>query len=971
MLQKWLERLAASLRRRRLALGISLALLALYTLAGFLLVPALIRHYAQAYVSQTLGRQLQIGQLQFNPFRAELRIHNLQLREADGRPLLGFAGLRLDADPLSSLFTRSINLTALQLQQPDVNLVLAADGSLNLAQLAPPASQPTPPPAPGPLPAVRIDLLDIEDGRLHVEDHSRAQPFALELRPLHLHLAGFRTQIDYQNHYQFSASTAAGEQLDWSGQFTVQPLGSSGELRLRQLQLKTVADYLQQQLPVRLADGTVDLAGQYQLQLAPQLELALQLPQIQIQRLALAEQKGRRRPLRVAQIGLKSLDFSLARRRLQLDTVSLQGLQLDLQRERNGQLSLMRLLPAPGKPDAQPPAASKAAEQAPFAIKLRQLQLRDGRIALEDRSLARPLRLQLQPLSLSVDNISNAPDARPQLSLQTGLRQNGKARGQLQAQAQVQLSPLAADLQLDLQQLDLPMLEPYLAQYSGAQLHSGRLGVKAQVRYQTQGKQPQISARAELGVDELRAVDRAQQQDFLRWKRLQVQGLDYRQAAQSSLRIAQVQLEQPYARAMIHADQTLNIAQILAPPGTPATAATPAKPAAAPAASTGPRASASPAMALRIDRLRIQDGSAYFADQSIQPSFAASILALKGEVDGLSSDPQSRARIQLSGNVDRYAPVQIAGSANLLSATQFFDLGLSFRNMELSTFNPYSGKFAGYNIDKGKLSTELHYRIQDRQLSAEHHVILDQLEFGEATGSKDAAPLPIKLAVALLKDRHGIIDLELPVRGSLDDPDFRYGKLIWKVALNLLTRIATAPFAALGSLFGGGEDLQFLEFAAGSAQLDAAQNQKLGQLRRALDERPQLKLDVPITRAAADRPVLAQQALQARLAPAAGASPQEQLRALEKLNEALKNPAPEYPQPSDTAARIALLQARLLPQFMPDDETLDRLGRERAQAVQQGLLGDGGLAPERLFIVGSAPQDSAEDNTVRMELKLQ
>ena len=177
--------------------------------------------------------------------------------------------------------------------------------------------------------------------------------------------------------------------------------------------------------------------------------------------------------------------------------------------------------------------------------------------------------------------------------------------------------------------------------------------------------------------------------------------------------------------------------------------------------------------------------------------------------------------------------------------------------MELSTFNPYSGKFAGYNITKGKLTTELHYKVDGRKLDAQHHIIVDQLEFGAKTESKDAVSLPIKLAVALLKDRNGVIDLNIPVTGTLDDPKFRLGPIIWKVFVNILEKAVTAPFALLGSLFGGGPDLQFIDFSPGASSLDPAAADKARAIVKALNGRPQLKIEVPIAAVdELDRPAL-------------------------------------------------------------------------------------------------------------------
>jgi hypothetical protein len=260
----------------------------------------------------------------------------------------------------------------------------------------------------------------------------------------------------------------------------------------------------------------------------------------------------------------------------------------------------------------------------------------------------------------------------------------------------------------------------------------------------------------------------------------------------------------------------------------------------------GARSEASAGAAVSIGLVSIDKASANFADYSLQPNFVTGIQELSGTIKGLSSKKESRATVKLDGKVDAYAPVTIDGEINYLSADAYTDLKLAFDNMELTTFTPYSGKFAGYHIDKGKLSVRLAYHIEDRKLDAQHKIILDQLQLGERIESKDATSLPVKLAVALLKDRNGVIDLDLPVSGSLDDPKFRLGPLIWKVVVNLVTKIVTAPFALLGSLFGGGEEVNQLTFAPGTIELQGESQARVDSVAKALRERPGLSLEVPI-----------------------------------------------------------------------------------------------------------------------------
>jgi hypothetical protein len=232
-----------------------------------------------------------------------------------------------------------------------------------------------------------------------------------------------------------------------------------------------------------------------------------------------------------------------------------------------------------------------------------------------------------------------------------------------------------------------------------------------------------------------------------------------------------------------------------------------------------------------IGTVTLVNGSANYADLWIKPSFAIGIQSLGGTVKGLSSDPRSRAKVDLKGKVERYSPIQIGGEVNLLSAALYTDIKMSFQDLDLTVVNPYSGHFVGYKIAKGKLSVDVSYKIDQRKLSAAQHFVVDQLELGDRVESPDAVHLPLKIAVALLKDHNGVIDLNLPMSGSLDDPKFRVGPIIWKMFVNLITKAATAPFALLGHLFGGGnEHMNIIEFAAGGAEVDKPAKDQLAAL---------------------------------------------------------------------------------------------------------------------------------------------
>jgi Domain of Unknown Function (DUF748) len=1004
-------------------LSIVAAVLLLYALAGFLLAPRLARNAIIQYVHKDLGRQASIGKLSFNPFSLVIEIHQFELREADDRPIASFDLLRVGASLMASLFNRAWTLSEVRLEQPVVQVQINRDGSLNLAKLAPPEQKPEPPA--GELPAVRVKALGVHGGSVHFEDLSRGEPFGTTLAPIEFDLTDFRTAPKFQNNYRFSAQSDAGERLEWAGQFTVRPLGSTGQFTVSALKAATIADYLQDALPCALTSGSLDVQGSYQFIASPTASLSLTLPSIKVHSLGIAARSSVQVPwITLPELDVANTSVSLDQRQVAIGAVTLQRAALQLWRNADGSLNLQQLMAPAGTPPASIPAATTPAASAPWRLALDKLELQDADIEAEDRSVNPAVKMHLRAIALTLQNYSSAGSAPLTFDLHLGLGDTGK----LQTQGTVALASLNTALDLSLSDVDLPALQPYLSQSTQLTLYRGRLGLKGHVAYaQSPARgQPQLALALAVDVSDLATRDNVTNEDLVSWRSLRIDGLRY-QMAPAALSIERIVAGAPYGRVIIGAKGGLNLSDIMRPTAAQAAAQQAARQAASEAAATpvaqakrkgrarvansgaGTRTvstatiskPAAAPMPMRIARIDIQDGTADFTDHSVMPNFSTAIYALKGSVLGLSSEPSSRAAVSLEGSVDRYAPVSIKGQVNVLSAAAYTDITMSFSNIELPTFNPYSGKFAGYNIAQGKLSTLFQYHVENRTLDAKHHIVVDQLEFGAATESKQAVPLPIKLAVSLLKDRNGVITLDLPVGGSLDDPTFRVGPLVWKLFVGLITKIVTAPFALLGSLFGGGPELSFIDFPAGAATLTPAQLQKLTQLSGALVERPQLKLDIPLHTqgddddAALERarleealhtvaaPASAKRARPATPAPAAAtAAPAAgvttdaaRLPALAALYRAQFHADPEYPPETAAGAnadgdRAAWLENQLLPQFAPSPTQRDALSQARAQAVQAAVLANTELKPERVFLTNQV-SGGGPDGFVRMELKLE
>ncbi len=958
---------------------IAVALVGLYAIAGFLVAPKLIRNALLEDIPKSIDATPAVGPIHVNPFLMQVAIDDFSLADPSGAKLLGFRRFFIDFQ-LSSLWNRAYTFVAIDLTAPFVNAIVAKDGQMNLLRLKPKAS-----PQPddkskkeGAIPAVRIKDFRVTQGLVSYDDASRASDFAARLEPIDFELQDFTTGVD-GGRFNLTGASKLGEKFEWHGHVSVQPLESDGEFQIDGLQVHTIWSYLADQLNFLVNSGKLDLNATYRFSLQDTTQLNVDVAKVSLTDLKVAPRGTAGDWITLPELQVSDARIDLGKRQAQVDSVKVSGLGIDAWREPDGSISLAQLVAKQGAAAAPAPTPENAA----WTYSVREVALENADIKVEDRSVSPAAKVEIAPLNVKLNEISG--DMSKPVPLVVAAKIN--AKGALDVDGEITPQPLAANLKVKLDNFDLAVAQPYIAQRTSMTLRSGELGTTAEVHYGT-GK-PAIRFTGDLNISHLHTVDDALHEDFINWERLDIKGLTYEQGP-DRLDINEIIARKAYARVIIEPDTSVNVKRVLTAPHA---ATSPATATASPPAGKAP--AGTPAMPITVKKVQLIDSQTNFADLSIKPNFATGIQGLGGTVLGLSSMPGTRAKVDLKGAVDKFSPVTIKGEINALSTVLYTDMGMSFQNIELSTFNPYSGKFAGYNIAKGKLTTDLHYKVDGRKLDAQHHIKVDQLEFGDKTGSKDAVSLPIKLAVALLKDRNGVIDLDLPVTGSLDDPKFRLGPIIWKVFVNILEKAVTAPFALIGSLFGGGPDLQFVDFEPGRPTLDPAGTDKAHIIAKALDARPQLKIEVPIAVVAdLDRPNLIEQRFQqkireARESDAGGKNaakktqatlPFEQLEPTAQLDVLTKIAKQETRFPDEIAgiklkadqvnAKVAFLTKEIQSHIAVDDDELNALGQQRAQNLQAAVLAEGNIAPERVFLVAS--DKAINDNgKVRLELSLQ
>jgi hypothetical protein len=546
---------------------------------------------------------------------------------------------------------------------------------------------------------------------------------------------------------------------------------------------------------------------------------------------------GSQAPLRLSRIGFEDASLDLDAHKANVGRLYADGGQLDLSRDAKGQFLFLNTLPKAGSGGAaaaKSPTSAPASASTPWEAAIKSVEMNKFGARFDDASTG--IKINLQDFNLKVRDAST--DMKKPLAFEggVGLREGG----QLVAKGKVVPSTGAVDTDLKLSKLALAPVQPLLGKYIKLKIADGAINAQGHLRTGAGGSKTDPALRydgsfevAQLSLNEL-DNDR-----FAHWSSVRADKLAL-SLKPDLLDVAELRVIEPTAILIIENDRSFNAQRLLVEPPTPAAAAS----SSAPAVAATP--AASEPFPVRIRRVRLQDAKLDFTDLSLRPQFGAHIYELNGIITGLSSKRDARSQIELDGRVDDYGQARLRGQLNPFVPADNTDLNVIFKNIDMVAASPYSMKFAGYKIAQGKISLDLQYKVRNGQLDGNNQVLLDNLTLGERIDSPDALKLPLELALAILKDSNGRIDLGIPVAGNMNDPSFSYGAVVWKALGNIMTKIVTSPFRALGNLFGvSGDKLEAVEFDAGSDVVQPPEREKLKQVAQILAKKPDLKLSVP------------------------------------------------------------------------------------------------------------------------------
>jgi Domain of Unknown Function (DUF748) len=1004
-----------SRRLRNVVLAVAIAV-GLYAVVGGLVVPPIAKKMIADKAREKLGRVAVIDDLSFNPFTLAATAKGFRLMEPDGKtPFATFDQLDIDGS-ITSVYRLAPVADQVTLAGLKVNLVRDSDTHYNVSDiLAKLAAAPTNPDKPEfsvsniRITGARIDFDDRPKGAKHqVSEIDIAIPF---ISNLPTHLKEF-VQPTFAAKVNGTALRLKGETLPFENS-----LRTHLALDLDSLDVQRYVEYSPTPLPVKIDGGkldaklsvrftqaagkdpSVDVAGTLALRdlkvSAPDDGGTAQVGRIDVDIASLdpitglvkvnsvkvTDAAASRGPWRLASTEAK--DIVVDTRRKHVDVASLVSSDgaFDVTRQRDGIELPMKIK------GEEPKAGNPPADNSPaWSVALAKLTLDGYRATLHDATLKPALVQHVNVAHLEASSLSTEKGAKSAMAAHVALDKSGT----VDVEGAFALFPLEVNAKVDARHVDIVPARRYVEQFKTVALKSGFASAKGSLTLRGEGDAMQVGYTGTAGVSNLATIDTTINEDLLNWDAVRVTGIAFQYSAKDPLNvaIAEIGVDKVYSRVVVNPDGKLNLQQLMA--------ATPAQPD-APAPATAP-GEAKPRN-VRIDRITFNDSRLDFTDHFIKPNYNADVGGLSGTVTNLSSDPASRGVVDLKGSYDETSPVTIAGTVNPLSGDLFLDIAAKGKDIELPKLSAYSLRYAGYGITKGRLTLDVKYHIEHGKLEGHNKIFLDQLTFGDHIDGPDVTKLPVLFAVNLLKNSKGEIDLELPISGSLDDPQFEIGALITQVVSNLLKKALTAPFslltAALGGSGGGngsgGEDLAFVEFEPGREEIGAAGQKKLDAVVKALLDRPAIHLEMATTwDAQKDAQALKRAALMRRVKEAKRAALGKSAPPLEEitlgegeyaryLKLAYEHEAPPKPAPREDAAKAkesapkeissADMEAFLLERITVSDDELRALSARRSDTVKGYLVAQGRLPADRV-LVAAASTDAANAKASRVDFTL-
>ena len=815
------------------------AIFLLYTLGGFFLLPYLLKPQILKNANNYLDAKVTLQNISFNPYILKLSLNNLKIIQKE-KEVISIKELRCDLEP-HQLFSATLYLKELLILGLDMHLVKDKKGAINLNSLLKPQpeqtqkeEQPAKPLKLNELPHIHIASIGIDESHIVFDDSSRVTPFHFVLKDFRALLSDFDTQNLTQSNAKFRLFTKLedGGLIDIKTALTkiennpTDGIQTQTTLKVEINRLYNEWRYIRDSMNLEIADGALTLHSNINLNTNDINATHIYNTSLAITKLRVKPKNENKDVLNLGSLTLSNLDATPLQDKISIDAITLDALLIKASRLKDGTINWQNYLASNEKTSDTKEQKKETKKQVDFLLK--NFTLKNSQILFDDQVPTPTVKIALDNMILKMQHITLTP--KEYLSYNYAMKINQSAT--FNADGKLSLTPLQQEGSLVLKNLALKFLNPYIAQSSYAQLQDGYLNFSTEERF-AQDKTQSYSAQGAMHIDELFVKDSRDNKSLLSFNKFQLKDflLD---SKTNKLLINNAVLDSFYVDALVAKNKEFNLAK-LSKASEEETEVTPKE----------QTQKTSKPLEFLLKKLVVKDGSAKFADLSLPIAFKTDIHDLNGAIYTLTNVAGRKTAMKLNGEIDRYGSTKIDIKTDASNPKKYTKVAMNFSNLELNSLSGYSASFAGHKIDDGKLYLNLGYNLRDSKIKGDNSIIIKQIKIGDELKDENTTTLPLGFIVALLEDKDGIIDIDMPVEGDVDAPDFKYGSFVFKTFLNLLVKAVVSPFSFLGSMMGiDAEDLKSIDFEAGSVVILPPQREKLDQLTKMLIKRPKISLNI-------------------------------------------------------------------------------------------------------------------------------
>ncbi|WP_181276528.1 DUF748 domain-containing protein [Candidatus Pandoraea novymonadis] len=745
----------------------------------------------------------------------------------------------------------------------------------------------------------RFGDLTIIDSTIHITDKRFKKPAQLSLNHVHIHLKQFSMCDKIPASYDASFTLSSGGKISANGQLYFSEHYTTGSLEVNNIELISLLPFSKNSLIGRFKKGKIGLNTKFQIKFGSSSpNLIMSSGKAIFNQIEWITGNNGDEPIKFSKAEVKIIKFDLTKRKVSFENLRINDLKIKFKRNKNGHINLITLKNGRRGKNVDDPLLSARKTKKRNTTKIsnknwqwqvNRITLENARISLEDQAVkGEPIQANLTPLNITLNGMSQKMNQSITVEAKGALNK----KGSINVIGSVTPKPLSGELKIRTNEFDLALFDSYLSKKLNVSIISALLNSNGVANFAVKGKSIEANYRGNASLNRVRLLDKMRSGETIRWNSLAMQKISISVGSDTpQVNIDEITVSTLYTQLIINANGQLNLTDAISsknevPKLIMANASKSTllnlkaniqsdinketnrrivnsktsdartflqevnnhttqitkKP-----NNNNSYYGAGKALSahITVGKTIVKNGNVKFTDKFIQPHYTANLTNIDGCIGTFSSTTATPVNVFLQGQLNQNGSLNIAGRMDPFTAMPFIDLDIKASGIELKNLTPYTIKYTGYPIETGKLTLNAHYLIDQGRLTANNHIYIVQLVFGKRIENSMARNLPLRLIASLLKNKKEEINIEMPVYGSIQDPQLNFGNVIFRSFVNLIVKAAATPFGLLVSMFEDiDKELNSVIFEPGHSILTPDQEKKLETLIKVLEDHPILRLEI-------------------------------------------------------------------------------------------------------------------------------